>query len=118
MTNPTPAPKQTVTVHMEPAVSPASVTRGRCYADGERGGRADLSVARWSDTKWSVCWNVDRGRGWFKGWKATRASEAEAMAFAASKWERLVTWLEDLEPVERGNGAAAAFSAQVASMAR
>ena len=53
-----------------------------------------------------------------RGWTATRATEAEALAFAEEKWVQLVAWLEKIEAQDAGDGAAAAFSAQVATMMR
>ncbi len=102
---------------IEPATSPAQYTREKRYASGVNGGAIDLRVYRDRGTV-KVSWNVNRGNGWrAKGWKATRATEAEAMAFANEKWPTLIAWLENLVPEER-SGAVDAFSAQVASMSR
>ena len=104
-----------ITVTIQPADSDAAVTRERRYASK---GRAAVNLEVYRDRGSVVVrWNVNRGRGWSKCWRATRASEAEAMAFVAEKWPALLTWLEQVEPVE-GGGAAEAFSAQVATMLR
>jgi len=114
------------TVTIQSADSDACVTRERRYASGSEGGAIDLTVARKTRGTWGaatsgsgyeVRWAVNRGRGWGKAYVATRATEAEALAFANEKWPVLVAWLERLEPVSSG-GAAAAFSAQVVTMLR
>lgn len=104
-----------VIVESRPA-SPNAITRGHCYARGELGGAVDLRVDCERGV-WRISWAVNRGGGFGRGWKTTRATEAEAWGFAAPKWAALVAWLEKLEPVEC-DGAGAAFSAQVASMMR
>jgi hypothetical protein len=109
----------TATITIEKAPSPNHFTRERRHAHGKDGGAVELCVSRHSSGKVTVYWNAHTGLGWFRGWRATRATEAEAMAFADEKWARLVAWLEKLVPKDEGrNGAVDAFSAQVASMVR
>ncbi len=104
------------TVTIQTADSDASLTRERRHAHGANGGAVSLSVSRADrGASCSIRWNVNRGAGWAKGWKATRATEAEALAFATEKWPTLIAWLEKLAP-EASDGAAQAFSTQVATM--
>jgi len=103
-------------ITIAPAHSPMSVTRERRHAAGANGGAIELTIAR-DGTGHMVSWTVNRGDGWSKPWACRRATEAEARAFADEKWPSLVAWLEKLRPVASG-GAAAVFSAQVASMHR
>jgi hypothetical protein len=106
----------TAAVHIE-KLEPQFLTRERRHASGAEGGSVGLSIYR-DGSKFKVSWNINRGNGWrSKPWIATRATEAEATAFADEKWPTLVAWLEKLTPEENG-GAVAAFSAQVASMSR
>lgn len=108
-----------VTITIETATTPGQVTRERRYASGAKGGSVSMTVGRSDAERTFVTrWNVNSGPGWHKGWKATRTTEAEAFAFVAEKWPTLMAWLEKLEPKVREGGAAAAFSAQVASMSR
>jgi hypothetical protein len=109
-----------VTIEIEKAKGPGYVTRERRYASGTIGGAAELAVAR-DGKAFRVYWNARRAAGWFKGWRATKATEAEAFAFAEQKWSELVAWLQKQSPeqLDAGrNGAVDAFSAQVANMTR
>lgn len=107
---------QTTKTTIETATSLAQLTRETRYASGSNGGAVNLTVSR-EATGYLVAWNVKRGRGWAKGWKRTTKTEQDAFAFAIEKWPTLIAWLEKLEPVE-GDGAAEAFSAQIAGMSR
>jgi len=101
-----------VTVQISGPHCEASVTRERRH--GHRGaGMIDLDISRTTNGGARVCWNANRGRGWMKGWRATFATEQQAKAFAAKKWDTLVDWLAkaDLSP---GRSAAEVFSAQIA----
>ncbi len=108
---------QTVTQSIDPAFSDNAVTRERRYASRADGAATQLEVVRESGGNFRVYWSVRR-RAWrARGWKATRPSEAAAMAFANEKWPALVAWLEALElPESDRDGAADAFSAQLAGM--
>jgi hypothetical protein len=109
---------QNITVENRKADTDAQITREHRFAYGERGGCADLQVSR-EHGKYTVIWNVNRGRGWrTKNWRASGLTHEKAEAFADEKWAALIEWLKNLEPEQRGNGAVAAFSAQVASMWR
>jgi len=106
-----------VTIQTRTATDDRQCERLHHYATGKLGGAVDLVVDRERGI-FTVRWNVNRGNGWAKGWGATMrgpGAETRALAFAAEKWPTLVAWLEFLEPVE-SNGAAHAFSVQVASM--
>lgn len=106
----------TATQELRTATSANQIGRLHYYASGERGGAVDLKVDRERNGTHTVLWNANKGRGWFaKGWKCTVKTEADALAFVATKWPTMIAWLEALEPVAH-DGAAAAFSAQVASM--
>lgn len=109
---------QDIVITIQGPHSEESCTREVRFAHGERGGCIEVRVWR-ERGKCEVTWNVNRGRGWrAKAWKSSGLTEERALAFAQEKWAALTDWLRNLEPEARGNGAAAAFSAQVASMAR
>lgn len=100
---------------------PRVFTRRRRYASTNVGTRASMTVTRADrGNRHTIHWNVDQGRGWCKGWKCTRDDYETAIAFADEKWATLIAWLERTpsKAVPGENGAAAAFSAQVASMMR
>ncbi len=104
-------------ITIRPAASPNAYTRETRYASktGDEGIAAiDLKIYRDGGAV-KVSWSVNRGAGWGKRWTTARASEAHAVAFADEKWPTLLAWIEKVTPVASG-GAAAAFSAQVASM--
>jgi len=46
-----------------------------------------------------VRWSSNRGRAWGKSYRKTCANEAAAKLFAAAKWEVMITWLVNVEPV-------------------
>lgn len=105
------------TVYIEKAQSENQVTRERRYASRPDGAAVNLEVYRDRGTV-KVGRNVRRTAWRSKGWTSTKATEAEAVAFADVKWGELLAWLEKLEAQDAGDGAAAAFSAQVATMMR
>lgn len=104
-------------IQIRTADSATSDRREHRFADGILGGMIEMAVHRSiGGVTFQITWNVHNGRGWAKGWKkAGLRTEQEALDFAAGKWLVLVVWLEKLEPVTH-NGAAAAFSAQVATI--
>ena len=92
-----------------------SYRRAQWFADGERGGMINLMIHRTGHGKCLLTWNGHNGRGWLKGWRKAGITEAEALAFAETKWPQMIEGLDKLEPKTSG-GAAAVFSAQVATM--
>ncbi len=120
MSNATPsAQPAAVTVEIAGPAFPNALTRENRYAYKAGGGRLSMSIGRLTNSRGKVVvsWNVDRGAGWrTQGWKATHTTEAEAFAFAGTKWATMLAWLDALVPVDSRNGAAEAFSTQVAGM--
>lgn len=108
---------QEITVTVQGPHSENSCRRELRHAYGERGGCIEIQVWR-ERGKCDVTWSVNKGRGWLPRRKKSGMTEEAALSFAAAKWEVLAKWLRELEPVQRGGGAAAAFSAQVATMQR
>lgn len=65
-----------------------------------------------------VSWSANRGNGWGRLYQAKFNSIAAALAFAEVKGGHIEEWFTKAVPVERSGGAAALFSASVASMRR
>lgn len=109
---------QEIVITVQGPHSENSCTREVRFAHGERGGC--IEIRTWRERgKYEVVWNVNRGRGWrAKAWKASGLTREKAEALVIEKWTLLTDWLRNLEPEVRGNGAASAFSAQVATMIR
>ena len=94
----------TTTQHIVNADGPNASMRQRRYVDGAgKFGCLDIFFENLTTGytgrgrftgKVVVRWNVNAGRGWRKGWQAKFKSEAEAMAFADSKWATVVAWAE------------------------
>lgn len=106
-----------IVIEVTPAAFENSVRRENRYARRAMSSAAvNLEISRERGV-YKVRWSWNKGRGWSNARYVAGLTEAAAADLADRQWGKLVAWLGKVDPLSSG-GAAACFSAQVASMSR
>lgn len=109
----------TVTEEITRATEARQLTRERRYARRSDGVAGNLVVTRTDrGVGFKVNWSARTGGGWGKHYTASFPTESAALAFAETKWTTILGWIAKRPAEQNTGGAAALFSAQVATLRR